>query len=56
MEHHTNFQVQRESGKKTDKKGSGGKNWMDEGYVTHGLGREMPDDGHKQTAGTWEED
>lgn len=27
---------------------------LDEGYATHGLGREMPDDGHKQTAETWE--
>lgn len=29
---------------------------MDEGRVTHGLGQEMPDHGHKQTAGTWEGD
>lgn len=29
---------------------------MDEGWVTHGPGREMPDHGHKQTAGTWEGD
>lgn len=29
---------------------------MGEGYVTRAPGREMPDDGHKQTTGTWEED